>query len=380
MMRIRGTLFGLAFAMVATSFALETDDAYNRGVMAGGAFYGADKTRDWKLTEADGKGWTTHQAADTDHNGEITFEEFVEGADLPYPAWKGEVTRNVVYKRVNGEPVLLDIYEPLVKKFEKAPVFYYTHGGGWSGGAKEFGEAERPLFEALSREGFVCVSVMYRLVKTWDANDEVLMRDCLEDCRDGLRFLKKHEKELVLDMDRVVVFGSSAGGHIAQLVTFSPADAFVGDPALAQYQAKVAAGISWYGPADFRDTQLFATDGLDDAFAPDHWAKLITKEDTFNYEAADADTRRVIEELSPVWWLKKESAPLLHIHGDKDVVISPNHAAHLKKKAKATGAQVEVIMVKGAGHGWWAQGIEPNRKMIEEMCIEFARAHGGAHK
>jgi acetyl esterase/lipase len=169
-----------------------------------------------------------------------------------------------------------------------------------------------------------------------------------------------------------VVFGSSAGGHIAQLLTFSSADAFAGDESLSEFNVTPAAGISWFGPSDFRDAELFVTEGLDDKFAPDHWARRITKGSEFNYTTADAAVQKMTDELSPVWWLNQNSAPLLHIHGDQDVVISPNHAHHLKKQAAAVGAPIEVMMVKGAAHGWWNEGIDPDTKTIEMRSIEFA--------
>ncbi|MFC1468140.1 alpha/beta hydrolase fold domain-containing protein [Verrucomicrobiota bacterium] len=366
----------LALAVLSTAAPakmFEIDDAYNRRLMANNLFYKSDKSGDWKLTGADGVSWEKYGALDGNADGAVSFDEFVAGADIPYPRWDGEVTRNIVYKRAGGEVLLMDIYEPLVKRYETAPVFYYTHGGGWSGGSKEIGGDVRPLFEALSREGFVCVGVRYRLVKTWNPDDPVLMRDCLVDCRDGLRFLKKHEAELGLDMDKVAVFGSSAGGHITQLLTWSDADAFAGDPALKPYKVNVATGVSWFGPSDFRDTQLFVSEGVKDKFLPDHWARRITKSrpGEFCYERADAETRRTIEELSPVWWLKKESRPLLHIHGDRDPVISITQAHHLKKQVAATGAPVEIQIVKGAGHSWANPGIMPDRKTVERMSVDY---------
>jgi acetyl esterase/lipase len=368
----------LCFAiLIMEASAFTTDDAKNRRVMANEVFYKADLTKDYKLSAADGAAWGKYGAFDIDADGQVSFDEFVAKAELPYPQWDGEIKRNVVYKRVGDETLLLDIYAPRVKKYEKAPVFFYTHGGGWSGGSKEIGGAEQPLFEALSKEGFVCVSVMYRLVKMWSPEDSVIMRDCLVDCRDGLRFLKKHEHELGIDTDRIVVFGSSAGGHIAQLLTFSGADDFTGDSGLSNLQVEPVAGISWFGPSDFRDTQLFETENLEDKFAPDHWAKRIMKTDTFSYKEADAETKRLIEEMSPVCYLKKESAPLLHIHGDQDVVISPNHAHHLKQHAEAVDAPVDVAMVKGAGHGWWAADIDPDRKTVDQMTVAFALKHAG---
>ena len=357
--------------------AFETDDAKNRKVMANEVFYKADVQRDYKLTTEDGDAWETYRHLDSNSDGVVTFDEFTAGADLPYPAWDGEVLRNVVYKRANGDALLLDVYLPKVKKYDRAPVFYYTHGGGWSGGRKELKGAQKAIFEALSDEGFVCVGVMYRLVKMWNAEDPVIMRDCVVDCRDGLRFLKQHEAELGLDMNRVVVFGGSAGGHIAQLLTFSAADDFKGDASLFDYKVSPVAGISWYGPSDFRDTKLFISDNLKDKFKPDHWGNRITKTGKLDYADADIETRQLVDEVSPVVYLKKDSAPLLHIHGDQDVVISPNHAHHLQKHAIDCGAAVQVEMVKGAGHGWWAPDIDPDRRAIDQMTIDFALKHAG---
>ncbi len=357
----------------------ETDDAANRRVMVGNAFYEADKTHDYKLTEADGGGWSEYGSLDANADGKVTFEEFDAGAELPCPEWDGEVRRNIVYKRVGEEVLLLDIYPPMVRKYKKAPVFYYTHGGGWSGGRKEITNEVRPLFEALSREGFVCVGVMYRVVKMWKPEDPNLMRDCVVDCRDGLRFLKKHEAELGIDMDRVAVFGSSAGGHLAQLLAWSGPDDFAGDPSLAAYKVKPVAGVSWFGPCDFRDTKLFVSEKVKDKFAPDHWARRITKpEGEFNYKFADEKTKRMIKEVSPVCWLKSNSAPLLHIHGDEDAVISLEQAKHLKKQAKSRRAAVEVEIVEGAGHGWWNKGIEPNRETIEQASVDFILRHAAS--
>lgn len=357
--------------VAACAQAFETDDAYNRRLKANNAFVKADKSRDYKLSEADGESWGKYSRLDADSDEVVSFDEFLTGADLPCPEWDGKVTRNVVCKRVGDEAVLLDIYAPRKPSEGKAPVFYYTHGGGWVGGSKEISGDIQRVIGKLSDRGFVCVSVHYRLVKPWNKDDPVLMRDCVVDCRDGLRFLKKHEDELEIDMDRVAVFGSSAGGHLAQVLTFSGADDFLGDKSLQPYKVQLAAGVSWFGPSDFRDNSLFDYPGPEKKFAPDHWSRYIAKTERFDYETADAQVRKMTEELSPVWWLKKESAPLLHIHGDKDFVIPPQHAVHLKENAAACDADVTVQMVTGAAHGWWNDGIEPSQDAVIQMTVDY---------
>lgn len=365
--------------LMTQAFAgLETDDAYNHRLKANNAFVQADISRDWKLTSADKKHWDTYKHLDVNQDGIVSFEEFTAGVELPDRPWDGEVTRNVVCKRVGNETVLLDIYAPRKPKAGKAPVFYYTHGGGWSGGNKEISGDIKRVFEKLSDQGFVCVSIHYRLVKAWNPDDPVLMRDCAVDCRDGLRFLKKHEDDLNIDMNRVVVFGSSAGGHLAQLLTFSGADDFTGDPELEAYPVVLAAGISWFGPSDFREARLFDWQGEGKHFEPDHWARFIDKSESFDYDTQDPVVRKAMNELSPVWWLKSDSAPLLHIHGDQDSVIPPQHAAHLEEHAKMHGADVTIQLVKGAGHGWWEPGIEPTQNELVQMTVDFAVEQTGA--
>jgi acetyl esterase/lipase len=177
----------------------------------------------------------------------------------------------------------------------------------------------------------------------------------------------------------VVVFGSSAGGHLAQMLTFSDTDDFVGDPDLATYKANVVAGVSWFGPFDFQSAEYFTfNEGISSKFAPDHWTRRATKymgKDSL-YNHLDSETKKALAEISPVCWLDKNDPPLLHYHGDKDPVISYRQAVHLKADAEKKGAKVEVRTVKNGIHGWWNQNIEPNRKEIEKATVEYILQQG----
>ena len=109
-------------------------------------------------------------------------------------------------------------------------------------------------------------------------------------------------------MNNVVVFGQSAGGHIAQLLTWSGADTFKGDSALKSYSVKPVAGISWFGPSDFRKSDLFIpSEGIKQNYSPDHWANRITKSSHI-YEDTDKETIELLKEVSPVAYLNAASA------------------------------------------------------------------------
>ena len=62
----------------------ETDDTYNHGLRLNQAFYSVEKTRDGKLSEADGEGWDKYKHLDADKDGFVDYDEFAS-AEIPYP-------------------------------------------------------------------------------------------------------------------------------------------------------------------------------------------------------------------------------------------------------------------------------------------------------
>ncbi|VGO15454.1 Carboxylesterase NlhH [Pontiella desulfatans] len=280
--------------------------------------------------------------------------------------WDAQCFRDVIYKQVDGRKLTLDIYMPPGQPSAKAPVLYYVHGGGWAAGSKDKGGLPlmRPVFLQVAEKGFVCVSINYRLYKKTNG---VLMRDCVTDAMDGLRFLKKNAVAYGLDPGRIVVWGDSAGGQLAQMLALADPKTFAGDEALVGYDAKPLAGISWYGPTDFTDVELFKTDLSDKD--PDRFGFRITGK-----EGGFAEFPEAYKEMSPYYWIKKDSPPLLLMQGDADATIPYAHAPHLKKKADQIGAEVEVVVVEKAGHNWRKAGgdPEPGLEEIQRITADYA--------
>ena len=286
-----------------------------------------------------------------------------------------KVTRDVVYKSIGDQDVLLDIYYPVNKKIEHAPVFYYTHGGGWWAGDKALTGHEKEIFRQLLDAGVVCVSANYRPAAKGSAEHPVNMRDCVVDVRDGLRYLKKHEQKLGIDAERVVTFGTSAGGHLSLMLNYSAPDSFVGDAELAAYGVRPLAGVSWFGPASFTDSDLFVPNGFKGHLDPNRFTDRIrTGGPRISYEQADPELKAMMRDVSPVRYLTKESPPMLQFHGDRDGTIPLKHATLLKKKADEIGAFFQLITVKGAGHGF-SENSKPTADGIIHSTVEFVLKH-----
>ncbi|MDB4466248.1 alpha/beta hydrolase [bacterium] len=276
----------------------------------------------------------------------------------------------VIYKTVGERSLALDIYYPEVGTKSPSPVIVYTHGGGWAAGSrlKAARGSFAALFKELLEEGFSVASVDYRLCRK---GGSTRMRDCVIDAKDAVRFLVKNSARLSLDPDRLFVFGDSAGGHIAQMLLLTPSRHLTGDADLANVDYKVTGGVSWYGPCDFENQDLFNHDdrpNFKDRFGP----RILGAG-----EVTPEERLRLYREMSPVNYLEKDSPPLLMIQGDKDTTIPVKHAYRMDKEAKKLQAPVMIMIVKNSGHNWRKvdADIEPTRAEIIRATIDFFTSH-----
>ncbi|MDC1465725.1 alpha/beta hydrolase [Polaribacter sp.] len=308
--------------------------------------------------------WKLLRKYDVDNNKKLTLEEFSK-FEIPYLKTKGKKNLNVKYKSTKAEDLYLDIYYPSENiGSKKLPIVFYTHGGGWFNGSKENitrNPVAAPFLELLEH-GFAVVSINYRLTR----RKSVLMRDCVIDAMDALRFLSKNSDVFSLDTNKVYPIGDSAGGHIAQMITLANPDNFEGDKKLCKYNFKVIAGISWYGPSDFTIRKLFET--KDKTKNPDRFSSRITKT-----EKNKSKIDKMYKEMSPIFYLTKNSPPLFMMAADNDTTIPVGHAYHIKKKADEINANIDMFIVKNAGHNWRKAGgkIDPTLEVITKKTVDF---------
>lgn len=277
---------------------------------------------------------------------------------------------DVVYKTVGERELAFDMYYPASGAKKPCPVIVYTHGGGWAAGSR-FGAASggfAPFFKELTQRGFCIVSVDYRLTRK---GGSVRMRDCVIDSKDALRYLVKNSGSLSIDPEQVFVFGDSAGGHIAQMLTLTSPESLTGDAGLADIDYKIVAGLSWYGPCDFENQDLFNHDDRPDF--RDRFGPRILGE----AKATPEEKLRLYREMSPVNYLEKNSPPLFMIQGDKDTTIPVKHAYEMQKRAKAIKAPVKILIVKNSGHNWRKVDAptEPSRNEIVQASVAFFVGH-----
>jgi len=126
-----------------------------------------------------------------------------------------DVSPNITYLVANSYEAKLDVYRPNTAK-SPTPVVMFIHGGGWVEGMKE--ESVLDLLPYMQM-GFAAVNVEYRLGKV------SLAPAAVEDCLCALHWIGRNAKKYNFDLNKVIVTGGSAGGHLALTTAMIPASA-----------------------------------------------------------------------------------------------------------------------------------------------------------
>jgi acetyl esterase/lipase len=112
---------------------------------------------------------------------------------------------------------LLDLHLPDRARYPApVPVIVYVHSGGWISGTRA--DVPDAALAQVGR-GYAVASVDYQLAGTGATGLPIgAFPGAVWDVKRAIRFLKAYASDWGLDPARVIVMGSSAGGHLAALV------------------------------------------------------------------------------------------------------------------------------------------------------------------
>lgn len=241
-----------------------------------------------------------------------------------------DVTLNITYKVANNVELKLDVYRSR-ETTGLVPVVMMIHGGGWMASNKDDYVLTAVPYLVM---GFAVVNVEYRLGKV------SLAPAAVEDCQCALRWIGRHAKEYNLDLEKVIITGPSAGGHLALTTGMIPASAgFASECAyqndLGNAGPKVAAIVNLFGITDVAD--LLQGPNLR-SYAVSWLGSSPGRED-------------LARRISPLTYARPGIPPVLTIHGDADKVVPYSHAVRLHEALTQAGVRNQLLTIPGAGHG-----------------------------
>jgi len=240
------------------------------------------------------------------------------------------IERNVVIHNYSGRELHVDLYQPDGGSALTRSAVLLIHGGGWAVGHRNTMEG---LARAFAARGFLAVAVEYRLLPEapWPA--------ALEDVSTAAKWTASNAERLGIDPARIVLAGSSAGGHLALLAT-----------ARLRQNPRIAAVIS-----------LFAASDLTLATVPEKGRFNATA--LLGAGASEATLRAA----TPLQQLTADFPPVLLLHGGADWLIDPIASQRVYDKLVSLGCAAELHILAGATHEFTS---EP--RMVEPVVAEAA--------
>lgn len=261
--------------------------------------------------------------------GDLRFDEKADVLPLAYePPPPAFTIRDVAY---GPDPAQrLDLHLPVEPH---APVVVYLHAGGWIAGDK----ADVPdLVLRFVERGYAVASIGYRLAPQHTFPAPV------HDVKRAVRTLKAYGTEgRAIDGDRMVLFGTSAGGHLAAFVAATPGvyEPEGLDPAVAGFDSTVVGLVSAVGPTDL--VSFYDHDN--------GWARPLTSA----FLGCDPCGDDELAAASPIHHLHPDLPPAYWAYGPEDALIDVDSQAVAMANAWAAAAGPDsswLDLVDGLGH------------------------------
>jgi acetyl esterase/lipase len=247
---------------------------------------------------------------------------------------------DVIYTRAKNWEGRMDLYLPPASKGPSAVVIN-IHGGGWNKGVKE----SQTGFNTFFKMGYAVANIEYRL------SDQASAPAAVEDARCALIYLVKNAKELNIDVNKIVVMGGSAGGHLALMAGMLANDHRFDGNCKGVENIKVAAIINKYGITDVWDWG---------------YGERIKSKSVARWLGDRKDDMKFAKSLSPLSYVSKTNPPTFIVHGDADPTVPYEQSVVLHKKLKEAGVKTEFMTVPGGLHGKFTkeQNSEVNKAIV----------------
>jgi acetyl esterase/lipase len=241
----------------------------------------------------------------------------------------GKDMKDVVYAEVADRKLLLDLYFP--RENNNPYLVVWIHGGAWHSGTK----ASPPL--SFVRSGYALASVDYRL------SVEAKFPAPIHDIKAAIRYLRTNAEKYGYKSDKIIIAGSSAGGHLAALVGVTNNDKSL-EGNIGQFtntSSSVQAIIDYYGPTNFTTILKQSTPHGVGVRGP---AMTLLLGNTVD------NAPELASQASPALHVDAADPPLLIFHGDQDIQVPINQSHELAGAYKRHNLLVQMEVVHGGGH------------------------------
>jgi acetyl esterase/lipase len=261
--------------------------------------------------------------------------------------------REIEFRRnAAGRMLMARIYQP--QGAGPFPVMLDLHGGAWN--AKDR-RAEEPMDRAIAASGVLVVAIDLTLAP------EAPYPACVQDANYGVRWLKWKAATLNGDARKFGIYGSSSGGHVAELIGMRPRDPTYSAIPLPEAPSVTAA-------VDF----IAMRSPISDPLARFENAQRLKRDGMVANNKAFFQPWDTIREANPQLMLERQEqvtlVPLLIMQGALDDNVLPAVQKKFAETYRAAGGQCQYEEFENCEHEWVAKP-GPQTDRAREMVKAF---------
>ncbi len=258
-----------------------------------------------------------------------------------------------------GRMLMARIYEPQGKG--PFPTLLDLHGGAWNNKDRR---AEEPMDRAIAASGVLVVAIDMTLAP------EAPYPACVQDANYGVRWLKSKAAGWNGDASKLGVFGSSSGGHVAELLAMRPRD--------ARYNAIPLPSAP---NVDATLAYVATRSPISNTFARFQNAEEKKRDNMMKNNKTFFVPWETIHEANPQEILERHEqvtlVPLLIMQGALDDNVLPAAQEKFAATYKAAGGQVDFHVFADSVHEWVAEPgpqTDRAREMVKAFIARNLRA------
>ena len=266
-----------------------------------------------------------------------------------------KIIENVPYADTDNPRQQIDLFLPRKRLDDKPlPIVAFIHGGGWKNGSRRSGLS---FIGPIVQTGkYIGASIGYRLT------GEAIWPAQIHDCKAAIRWLRANAEKYGADSKKIVVAGSSAGGHlVAMLGTSGDVAGLEGNLGnWSDKSSRVDGVINFFGPSD-----LTSMGG---------WHNNPDSPESLLLGGPVPENKKIARVASPITYVSKDDPPFLTIHGTNDSLVPFEQSVQLNKSLQEAGVLARLIPIENGGHGR-PQLSELNKRIRFFLENQFDGSH-----
>lgn len=264
-------------------------------------------------------------------------------------------TEDLVYGHKDGMALTLDVLEP--EKDAKGIGIILVSSGSWKSSKPDVFEQvtkqrkEDHWPQGLLKGGYTLFVVRH------GSSPRYTVAEMTPDMNRAVRYVRTIAERFHTNPQKLGITSGSSGGHLSLMaaMTGDEGKPDAKDP-LERVSSKVQCVVAWFPPTDMVNWGVPKGYAFIETIRPGFLERVLGKV---------TNPEEQLKAISPIYFVKSDSPPLLLIHGDSDKTVPLQQSNVMKAKYEELKLPVELIVQPGGGHSYWPGIMKQYEKVWE---------------